>query len=86
MTASGPPHRPDRVKPDGDTAPGQIGDRKVGALVSLGIEGEEAWDILYDIPNDSAAALILLEHHWAVPLRDARPPRCARQGVVIRLG
>ena len=22
-------------------------------------------------PNDSAAALILLEHHWAVPLRDA---------------
>ena len=24
-----------------------------------------------EIPNDSAAALILLEHHWAVPLRDA---------------
>ena len=21
--------------------------------------------------NDSAAALVLLEHHWAVPLRDA---------------
>jgi uncharacterized membrane protein len=33
--------------------------------------GEEAWDVLADIPNDSAAALILLEHHWAVPLRDA---------------
>jgi uncharacterized membrane protein len=32
---------------------------------------DEAWDILEDIPNDSAAALILLEHHWAVPLRDA---------------
>jgi hypothetical protein len=32
---------------------------------------EEAWDILEEIPNDSAAALILLEHHWAVPLRDA---------------
>jgi uncharacterized membrane protein len=31
----------------------------------------EAWDVLEDIPNDSAAALILLEHHWAVPLRDA---------------
>jgi hypothetical protein len=27
--------------------------------------------VLEDIPNDSAAALILLEHHWAVPLRDA---------------
>ena len=26
---------------------------------------------LPDIPDDSAAALILLEHHWAVPLRDA---------------
>jgi uncharacterized membrane protein len=67
----------------------------VGALIGLGIEGEEgmvagaeagaeagadgvsvfsdeeAWDVLEDIPNDSAAALILLEHHWAVPLRDA---------------
>jgi uncharacterized membrane protein len=32
---------------------------------------EEAWDVLADIPNDSAAALLLIEHHWAVPLRDA---------------
>ena len=68
---------------------------KVGALIGLGIEGEDgmvagaeagaeavaegasafseqdAWDVVEDIPNDSAAALILLEHHWAVPLRDA---------------
>ncbi len=68
---------------------------KVAALVGLGIEGEEgfelgaeigaeagaegleffsdedAWDVIEEIPNDSAAALILLEHHWAVPLRDA---------------
>jgi uncharacterized membrane protein len=70
---------------------------KIGALIGLGIEGEEgmvagaeagaetaaegngvhvfsdeeAWDVLEEIPNDSAAALILLEHHWAVPLRDA---------------
>ena len=68
---------------------------KIGALIGLGIEGEEgfeagaiagaeaaadgihafsdeqAWDILEDIPNDSAAALVLLEHHWAVGLRDA---------------
>jgi uncharacterized membrane protein len=67
----------------------------IGALIGLGIEGEEgaeagalvgaeamaegghvlpdeeAWDVLEDIPNDSAAALVLLEHHWAVPLRDA---------------
>ena len=68
---------------------------KVGALVGLGIEGEEgfetgaeigaeagadgiqvfsdddAWDVIEEIPNDSAAALVLIEHHWAVPLRDA---------------
>ena len=31
----------------------------------------QAWDVLAEIPQDSAAALILLEHHWAVPLRDA---------------
>jgi uncharacterized membrane protein len=34
-------------------------------------DDQEAWDVLEDIPNDSAAALILLEHQWAVPLRDA---------------
>jgi uncharacterized membrane protein len=33
--------------------------------------GAEEWDVLADIPNDSAAALIMLEHRWAVPLRDA---------------
>jgi uncharacterized membrane protein len=32
---------------------------------------EDAWDVLEEIPNDSAAALILIEHHWAVGLRDA---------------
>jgi len=29
---------------------------------------EAAWDVLEEIPNDSAAALLLREHHWAVPL------------------
>ena len=32
---------------------------------------DDAWDVLEEIPNDSAAALLLIEHHWAVPLRDA---------------
>jgi uncharacterized membrane protein len=32
---------------------------------------DEAWDVVSEIPNDSAAALILIEHHWAVPFRDA---------------
>jgi uncharacterized membrane protein len=31
----------------------------------------DEWDVIGELPNDSAAALILLEHHWAVPLRDA---------------
>ena len=67
----------------------------VGALIGLGIEGEEgleagaeagaqatadgievfsdedAWDVLEQIPNGSAAAVILLEHTWAIPFRDA---------------
>jgi uncharacterized membrane protein len=34
-------------------------------------DDQEAWDVLEEIPNDSAAALILIEHQWAVPLRDA---------------
>jgi uncharacterized membrane protein len=32
---------------------------------------EKAWDVVAEIPNNSAAALILIEHHWAVALRDA---------------
>ncbi len=32
---------------------------------------EDAWDVIDEIPNDSAAAIILLEHRWAIPLRDA---------------
>jgi len=31
----------------------------------------DTWDVLAEIPDDSAAALLLIEHHWAVPLRDA---------------
>jgi uncharacterized membrane protein len=48
---------------------------KMGAEAGLGgirILGDpDGWDVLADIPNDSAAALLLIEHHWAVPLRDA---------------
>jgi uncharacterized membrane protein len=48
---------------------------EAGAMAAAdGIEvfsDEQAWDVLADIPNDSAAALLLIEHHWAVPLRDA---------------
>jgi hypothetical protein len=53
------------------------GEESQEASAAAGIEGlrvfaeAEEWDILADIPNDSAAALLLIEHHWAVPLRDA---------------
>jgi uncharacterized membrane protein len=32
---------------------------------------DETWDALAEIPEDAAAALILIEHRWAIPLRDA---------------
>jgi uncharacterized membrane protein len=32
---------------------------------------EEAWDVVDEIPTDTAAALVLLEHRWAIGLRDA---------------
>ena len=58
-----------------DGEEGMAAGAEMGALAAQdGIEvfsDEQAWDVLEDIPNDSAAALILLEHHWAVPLRDA---------------
>jgi len=38
-------------------------------LMELSVEDE--WDVIEEIPNGTAAALVLLEHHWAVPLRDA---------------
>ena len=35
------------------------------------IPDEEAWYVADTIPNGSAAAIILIEHLWAIPLRDA---------------
>jgi uncharacterized membrane protein len=32
---------------------------------------EEAWDVVAEIPEDTAGLLVLLEHRWAIPLRDA---------------
>jgi len=44
---------------------------EVGADGIHAFSDDDAWDVLEDIPNDSAAALLLIEHHWAVGLRDA---------------
>jgi hypothetical protein len=35
------------------------------------IPDEEAWFVADTIPNGSAAAILLLEHRWAIPFRDA---------------
>jgi len=60
---------------------GMAGEEGMAASAALGAEAasdgvdvfseEEAWDILEEIPNEAAAALILLEHRWAIGLRDA---------------
>ena len=34
------------------------------------LEVGEAWDVLDDIREDTAAAILLLEHTWLIPLRD----------------
>jgi len=44
---------------------------RAGADGARMFSDDDDWDVLDDIPSDSAAALVLLEHHWAVPLRDA---------------
>jgi uncharacterized membrane protein len=47
-------------------------ERGAGAVEERGgIFDEDTWDVLAEIPEDSAAALVLLEHRWAIPLRDA---------------
>jgi uncharacterized membrane protein len=52
---------------DGETG----ADLSAEAAVEGEVATEELWDVLADIPPDSAAAVVLLEHQWAVPLRDA---------------
>src|SRR5439155_17500018 len=37
---------------------------------------ETAWDVVEDLPKDSAAAILLIEHRWAIPLRDAVARPC----------
>ena len=56
---------------EGMEAGAEIGAQKAAEEGINVFSDEEAWDVLEEIPNDSAAALLLLEHHWAVPLRDA---------------
>jgi uncharacterized membrane protein len=56
---------------EGMVAGAELGAQKADEEGIHVFSDEDAWDVLEDIPNDSAAALLLIEHHWAVPLRDA---------------
>jgi hypothetical protein len=68
-------HHPDLTAAEGAGA-------VVGALIGLGAAGqegadagqpreEELWSLDEAIPNDSAAAIALVEHRWASGVRDA---------------
>ncbi len=50
---------------------GAVAGAEAGADGVQVFDDDDAWDVLEEIPNDSAAALLLIEHHWAVGLRDA---------------
>jgi uncharacterized membrane protein len=50
------------------------------ALAAAGVEAgadghfldeSEMWNVVDDIPNNTAAAIALLEHRWAIPFRDS---------------
>jgi uncharacterized membrane protein len=56
---------------EGMHAAAEIGAEDAAAHGIQIFDEEVEWDVIDEIPNDSAAALILIEHHWAVPLRDA---------------
>jgi uncharacterized membrane protein len=59
------------IEGDAGLEAGAAAGAEVGADGIRAFSDEDAWDVLEDIPNDSAAALLLIEHHWAVGLRDA---------------
>jgi uncharacterized membrane protein len=56
---------------EGFEAGAEVGAEKAAEEGIHAFTDEEAWDVVEEIPNDSAAALLLIEHHWAVGLRDA---------------
>src|SRR4029453_10239053 len=56
---------------EGGTGAGALAGPEAAADGVDVFDEEEAWDVLEELPNDAAAALILLEHRWAIGLRDA---------------
>jgi hypothetical protein len=68
------------------TEPAVEAETTIGAVIGLRREGEKgavvapdhpafpavetSWDVLEELPTDSATALVLLQHHWTVCLKD----------------
>ena len=55
---------------EGAEAGAELGAERTAEGVDVFPE-EDVLDVVEEIPNDSAAAIILLEHRWAIPLREA---------------
>jgi hypothetical protein len=59
-------------------------DTTIGAVIGRVVE--TSWDVLDELPTDSAATLVLLRHHWAVSLQDVIADVglfCANDGFII---
>jgi hypothetical protein len=48
-----------------------FGGESTAALGPPAFDEQEAWDVIEAIPDGSAAAIALLEHRWAIPLRES---------------
>ncbi len=55
---------------EGMEAGAQLGAEEVAERGGHVIDSDR-WYVLDDIPADTAAAVLVLEHRWAIPLRDA---------------
>jgi uncharacterized membrane protein len=56
---------------EGAEAGAELGASAAAAKRDEPEEDADTWDVLDEIPPGSAAAVILLEHRWAIPFRDA---------------
>lgn len=54
--------------PDGGRQGARAGEAEVGERTAV---GEGTWRLADRIPRGAAAAILLLEHRWAIPLREA---------------
>ncbi len=55
---------------EGAVAGAEVGAAAVAANGSA-LDGEDIWYLADAIPNGTAAAIALIEHRWAIPLREA---------------